>query len=486
MIDGLKPYAAYRESGVPWLGRVPEHWDVRRLRNAAEMRVSNVDKHTKDDEHPVRLCNYVDVYKNDRIIDSLKFMRATATSGEIERFRLEIGDVLITKDSETWDDIGVPALVEQSANDLICGYHLALLRPRNHILRGGYLFRALQSKPVAYQFHVEANGVTRYGLSHAAIQSISLPIPPLPEQAAIVRFLDHADRLIRRYIRAKKKLIALLSEQKQVIIHRAVTRGLDPNVKFKPSRIAWLGDVPEGWEVVPLRRRWSVTDCKHLTVPFVDEGIPLASVREVQSFEVTISKAKRTTMEWYHHLIEYGRAPRRGDLIYCRNVSVGAAAIVNTEEPFAMGQDVCLIRSLDQNQRYLNYYLRSGAMKYQLAQLLVGSTFNRINVAEIKGLIVVVPLRAEQDLICDYLDDTVSHIDKVIEYTILEIDLVREFRTRLIADIVTGKLDVRQAAAHLPAESEEPEGGDEFEELPEDAEAIDDSDLEEASLEAGP
>ena len=133
------------------------------------------------------------------------------------------------KTPRTWDDIGVPALVAESAHDLLSGYHLALLRPTNEIL-GSYLARTLQSKGVAYQFHVRANGVTRYGLTHNGIQSVCLPLPPLPEQAAIVRYLDHADRRILRYVTAKRKLIALLEEEKQAVINRAVTRGLDPNV----------------------------------------------------------------------------------------------------------------------------------------------------------------------------------------------------------------------------------------------------------------
>ncbi len=109
----LKRYPAYKDSGVPWLGDIPRDWELRRLRNIAEMRVSNVDKHTKDGEHPVRLCNYIDVYKHERITSKIAFMRATAMVEEIDRFRVHVGDVLITKDSETWNDIGVPSLVEQ-------------------------------------------------------------------------------------------------------------------------------------------------------------------------------------------------------------------------------------------------------------------------------------------------------------------------------------------------------------------------------------
>ena len=248
MSRNLHPYPAYKLSGVPWLGDVPEHWEVRRLRTVTDMRVSNVDKHTKQDEIPVRLCNYVDVYKNDRITQSMPFMRATARKDEIEKFRLQRGDVLITKDSETWDDIGVPALVVNSAEDLLSGYHLALLRPFKEVL-GAYLARALLSKAVAYQFHVRANGVTRYGLTHTGIQSVHLPLPPLGEQRGIVRYLDHVDGRIQRYVAAKEKLAGLLEEERQAVVNRAVTRGLDPNVRLKPSGVEWLGDVPEHWEV---------------------------------------------------------------------------------------------------------------------------------------------------------------------------------------------------------------------------------------------
>jgi type I restriction enzyme S subunit len=227
MTPALQPYPAYKDSGVPWLGQVPEGWEVRRLRNVAEMRVSNVDKHTKEGERPVRLCNYVDVYKNDRIHAGMPFMRATATEEEAERFRLEVGDVLITKDSETWNDIGVPALVDVAAEDLISGYHLALLRPFRDRLCGNYLFRSLQSTAVSYQFHVEANGVTRYGLSHAAIKSISLPLPPFPEQASIVQHIQvHANRLLSAIDRAHRE-ISLLREYRTRLIADVVTGKVD-------------------------------------------------------------------------------------------------------------------------------------------------------------------------------------------------------------------------------------------------------------------
>jgi type I restriction enzyme S subunit len=221
-----KPYPAYKDSGVPWLGKVPEHWEVRRLRTIVELRVSNVDKHSKEDEQPVRLCNYVHVYKHERIRANMDFMKATASAEEVERFRLEQGDVLITKDSEAWDDIGVPALVESSAPDLISGYHLALLRP-SHVVEGAFLLRALQSSQVAYQFHVEASGVTRYGLSHDAIKSALVPLPPLPEQTAIVEYLDAQTAKLDTAIAAARREIELLREYRERLIADVVTGKVD-------------------------------------------------------------------------------------------------------------------------------------------------------------------------------------------------------------------------------------------------------------------
>ena len=279
--------------------------------------------------------------------------------------------------------------------------------------------------------------------------------PPLSEQAAIVRFLKHADRRIRRYIRSKQKLIALLEEMKHAVIHQAVTGQIDLQTgqrysAYRPTSEEWLQEVPAHWEIVALRRKWRVIDCKHVTVPFVDNGIPLASVREAQSFELTLETSNHTTPEWYEKLIEGGREPRPGDLIYCRNVSVGGAALVATEARFAMGQDVCLIRSSSENQRWLNYFLHSKVMSDQLALILVGSTFNRINVADIKALLIAVPPVSEQDRIAAVLDDELSKIDVAIGTCRGEQALLHEYRARLITDVVTGNLDVREVAVELP------------------------------------
>ncbi len=219
---GLNPHAPLKDSGIDWIGKIPEHWEARRLKNTVKMIVSNVDKHIKKTEEQIRLCNYVDVYKNDVIVEEIPFMVASATEDEIKRYKISINDVIITKDSEDWRDIGIPAWVKYEADDLICGYHLAILRPQ-HKLFSGYLFRLLQSINVKTQFSVKANGVTRCGLSHNAILDSWIILPPLSEQKQISGYLEEKCTKITTAITQKHLEIEKLKEYKATLIDSAVT-----------------------------------------------------------------------------------------------------------------------------------------------------------------------------------------------------------------------------------------------------------------------
>ena len=219
---GLNPHVKMKPSGVEWIGEIPEHWEVKRLKDICQMIVSNVDKHSKPLEYPVKLCNYVNVYKNDFITDEIDFMDATATKDEIYRFSIKVNDVIITKDSEDWLDIGVPALVKFEDENLICGYHLAILRPKEHIL-GCFLHRALLSLNIRTQFSVKANGVTRYGISHSAILGVFIVIPPIQEQVAISEHIETMSSKISTTISFKEREIEKLKEYKATMINSVVT-----------------------------------------------------------------------------------------------------------------------------------------------------------------------------------------------------------------------------------------------------------------------
>ena len=224
---GLDANVRLKPSGIDWLGDVPEHWEVKKLRDISHLLVSNVDKHTIDGEMPVRLCNYTDVYKNEIISSDLEFMAASATADEIKRFRIRIGDVLITKDSELWNDIGVPSCVNFEAPDLLCGYHLAVLRPRTDWIHSMFLHRALQDRIIATQLHLTAKGVTRFGLSQQSIKDILLPIPPIDEQIAIVETLANQLRSTSAALLRAQREIELLREYRTRLIADVVTGKLD-------------------------------------------------------------------------------------------------------------------------------------------------------------------------------------------------------------------------------------------------------------------
>ncbi len=451
-VNGLRPYTAYRDSGLDWLGEVPEHWKVRRVANIAEMRVSNVDKHVREGEEPIRLCNYVDVYHNDRIRAHISFMPATAKKAEIRRFRMSVGDVLLTKDSEDWTDIGVPALVEYAADDLVCGYHLAMLRPSGAFLDSGYLFRALGDSGVAMQFRVAANGVTRYGLSRNAIRSVRIPLPPVLEQDAIVRFLDHADRRIRRYIRAKERLIELLEERKRALIHEAVTGRIDvrtgqPYPAYKDSGVEWLGKVPEHWERRRLKTLLRVIDRRSTT-----GAETLLSLRRDHGVVV-----------YSEH---FARPPQGRTLVGYKQLAVGQLVVnrlqANNGLVFCSGVDGLVSpdysvfdKTGPLQMEYLSDLLRTSAYRSHFRRVSTGlgtgtAGFLRLYDDVFLSTTVFLPPEHEQVSVLEYVGIQVTKMEGLIASAEGGLELLDEYRTRLIADVVTGKLDVRAAAVRPP------------------------------------
>jgi type I restriction enzyme S subunit len=224
---GLDPNVKLKPSGVERIGDIPEHWEARRLRTFASVRASGVDKNTNEGEVPVLLCNYVDVYKNDRITANIDFMKATATPEEIRAFELKAGDVIITKDSESWDDIAVPAFVPETLAGVVCAYHLALIRSFSGEMNGEFLFRAFLSDPVVNQFRVSANGVTRFGLSQGAVKGGFFPVPPLDEQREIVSYINEKSAEVSQAIARAEREIELMREYRTRLISDVVTGKLD-------------------------------------------------------------------------------------------------------------------------------------------------------------------------------------------------------------------------------------------------------------------
>ena len=226
MTTKLKPYPKYKDSGIEWLGDVPEGWEVKRLRFIAKYKNSNVDKKSYDGQKPVLLCNYTDVYYNEKITNNLEYMKATASDNEIKNMSLNMHDVVITKDSESPDDIGIPALVTEVLYNVVCGYHLTVFEQSFSVV-GKYIYRTLQAESTKYYFSVETPGVTRYGLGQDTIGNILFALPPPEEQTTIATYLDTQTAKIDTLIKKSKQAIELLKEKRTALITAAVTGKID-------------------------------------------------------------------------------------------------------------------------------------------------------------------------------------------------------------------------------------------------------------------
>lgn len=442
----FKPYPAYKDSGVEWLGKIPEHWDVRRLKTIASVHLSNVDKKTLEGQEPVRLCNYVDVYYNERITSNLDLMAATATPDQIERFSLRAGDVLVTKDSESWTDIAVPAVVAEDIPDALCGYHLAHIRPGTNCY-GPFLARAFAAIGPRNQFEVAANGITRYGLGGDTIRAGVFAMPPAYEQRAIATFLDRETERIDALVAKKEQLLALLQEQRTALITCAVTRGLDSNTPMKDSGIEWLGNIPAHWEVkrtkFAARLRSGHTPSRQHPEYWQDCTIPWFGLADVWQIRDGRTEYVSETNEKISELGLANSAARllpRGTVIVSRTASVGFSAIMAAD--MATTQDfVNWVCGPSLRPEYLLYVFR--AMEHEFNRLTMGSTHQTIYMPDVGRFTTPIPPLADQDQIVAWIRQEAGGIDALTDKVRGAIERLRELRTAIISAAVTGKIDVQ-------------------------------------------
>lgn len=445
----LKPYPEYKDSGVEWLDDVPVEWCVKPLKFISDLRLSNIDKHTVEGEPPVLLCNYVDVYKNERIGSDIEFMSATASEEQIKRLTLSVGDVIITKDSEDPRDIGIPAYVAEICPDLVCGYHLALIRS-NKDTSGEFLYYFLKSRYAAASFENEACGITRYAIGKYSIGNLDISVPLLEDQITIARFLDRETSKLDTLVAKQEHLIELLLEKRQAIISHAVTKGLNPDAKMKDSGVEWLGMVPEGWNRTQIKHivKIPVTDGPHETPEFIDEGVPFVSAEAVSSGVVDFNKIRGYISREAHEKYSQKYVPKRNDIYMVKSgATTGITAIVETDEEFNIWSPLAVIRcNNEMNPKFVLNFLRSTNFQQSVTLNWSFGTQQNIGMGVIENLFVTVPPLSEQIEIAEYLDNEISQIDTLIEKAKHSIELAKEHRSALISAAVTGKIDVREAA----------------------------------------
>lgn len=432
---------------TPWISRVPHHWKVGRLGHVADISFSNVDKHTLDGEVQVALCNYTDVYKNGRITSALDFMQATALPREIKKFQLRTGDVLATKDSEDPLDIAISALVAEDLPGVLCGYHLALLRPDERILHGPFLAWVQSSKEVLSQYEAQAVGVTRFALGQPAFKTALIPLPPVDEQYQIAAYLDEQTGKIDRLMALRRRQIELLKEQRALIIQQAVTRGLDPSAPMRPSGLPWLGGIPKHWEVKRLKYVTPQVTVGIVINPsshYVESGVPALRSLNVRPGELTAEELVFISEE-SHRLLSKS-AIYRDDIVVVRTGQPGTAAVVHERFDNANCIDLIIIRSSKQFlSAYVELLLNTNFSKYQFESDSDGAIQQHFNIQTAKNLWLVLPPIDEQTKILAFIEQERAQLEGVVQAYDRQLELLTEYRAALIHETVTGQRPVGAA-----------------------------------------
>ena len=431
---------------LDWIDTLPDEWQVKPLRAVADSMVSNVDKLVSDDEPPVRLCNYTDVYHNEFITPDLSLMHATASAQEIERFGVSVGDVLVTKDSESWDDIGVPALVVETADDIVCGYHLALLRPRKNTIHGAFLFRCLQARPVQIQLELAANGVTRFGLPKSGIRDACVPVPPLPQQHAIADYLDRETARLDALLAEKERLLKLLAEKRQALITRAVTHGLDPDAPMRDSGIPWLGEIPAHWEVWKLGHVASIgngsTPNRNNAAYWTGGAIPWLNSSVVNQSEVTGADQFVTALAVQECHLPQVKAGSILIAITGQGKTRGRAVVLSIDS--TINQHLAFIQP--ERSRLRPWFLRWTLFAaYDFLRNIsddAGGTKGALTCEQVANLRVPIPPLDEQAVILDHIAAFAERFDLLRTAAESTISIIKERRAALITAAVTGQIDV--------------------------------------------
>ena len=450
---GLKPYPSYKNSGVEWLGQVPAHWRVAAVKRHYAIRLGKMlqpARRTSDDSQVAYLkAKHIQWFK----VQTTDIDTMWATPEEVNRYRVVGGDLLVCEGGEG----GRCGTVRQETavpDPCIIQNALHRVRPRalgsvGDTSRNDYLQYMMSTIAAAGWFDVLTDKATIAHFTAEKFGALLTPIPPATEQAAIVRFLDHADRRIQRHIRAKQKLIALLEEQKQGIIHDAVTGRIDvrtgrPYSAYKYSGSEWLVTVPVHWRVLPLKRAFVSMDYG-ISDTGTDEGtIPVLTMADIdRNGTVTVPENGGVTSVATRLLLQ------DKDLLFNRTNGsaelVGKVGLFRTDgRAVTFASYLVRMRARPENKpEFLNSLLNDVDFMATARREAIATLQFNLNPSRYGRLQIPLPPTEEQEAVVGFVDANASRVDSAIARTKHQIALLSRFRTRITADVVTGKLDVR-------------------------------------------
>lgn len=410
---------------------------------------SNVDKHSVEGEQSVRLCNYVDVYKNERITEAMDFMEATATEAQIHRFTLKSNDVIVTKDSEEPTDIGIPAYVPSDLPGVVCGYHLAVLRADQSRLHGGYLHWALQSAKVQAYYATAATGISRYALGIQDLGRTPIHLPGVPDQERIANFLDVQTARIDALIAEKQVLLSTLADWYSAELSR-LCFGSDCSLQSTGNH--WIPALPNGWRAVRLKhlisgieQGWS-PECEARLAGEDEWGVLKAGAANGGEYRQDEHKALPSHLDPVPEL-----EVKAGDVLVTRasgtHAYVGSFAYVYaTRQKLMLSDKNFRLRFTSQPQlqpELLAWICNSPLVREQIGQYVSGADglAKNIGSGSLREVWLPVPPHCEQPRINSELRALRAKVNDLSLHVSRHVTLLREYRSSLISAAVTGQLD---------------------------------------------
>jgi len=416
----MERYEKYKPTDLEWIGKIPEHWEVKKIKHRCYVKGRVGWNGLKSSEFLTDGYSYLitgtdfkkDVidWKNCYHIDEERYI-------EDPFIQLKNEDLLITKDGT----IGKLAVVTNLEKPACLNSGIFVVRSLNPDLTTRFLFWVLKSKSFTEFNDLTAYGSTIQHLYQNVFVEFAFAFPLIHEQYSIATYLDRKTAEIDKIIANKQKLIAIYEEEKQAIINQAVTRGVNPNVRLKPSGVEWLGDIPKHWEVKRL---------KHLADLKSGEGITSENIKEIGEYPVYGGNGLRGYFDSFTHEGSFVLIGRQGAL--CGNVNYGSGRFWASEHAV-----VCTLKD-DYNTRWFGELLRT----MNLNQYSVAAAQPGLSVENLKVLQIPVPPVSEQQFIVSHIEKESIQLDTIIEKCKKQIKLLKEYRTTLISEVVTGKVKV--------------------------------------------
>lgn len=417
----------FKDSGIEWLGEIPEHWEIVKLKYLGNFQNGiSINSEAFGAGYP--FVSYGDVYNNISIPFNVKGL---VNSTEIDRkvYSVKQGDIFFTRTSETIDEIGISSVCLKTIENAVFAGFLIRFRAYKKNLDNNFTKFYFRRNLNQYFFAKENGLVTRASLSQELLGKLPVIIPPLKEQEQIANFLDEKCEQIANFIEKKEKLISLLKEQKQVLINETITKGLDKNVNFKDSGIEWFEEIPQHWNILKLKHIASLRNQKSNNIDFRIglENIESKTGKFIPSSEVVFE--------------EDGIGFKKGDILFGK-LRPYLAKVFLTDRDGICVSEFLVLKIKSESNKFIKFLMLSSLFIDIVDSSTYGTKMPRANWEFIGNLKIPLPPLKEQEQIVNFLDEKCEKIDLLIEKTKKQIKLIKEYKTTLINQAVCGRIDL--------------------------------------------